>query len=63
MRQAQDAFAQLAAFPGPSWRSAENESGASAHDVGSHAVFYREVGDGVLILAVLHQRMRPDLHL
>jgi toxin ParE1/3/4 len=61
--QFRDAFALLAAFPALG-RSADHvKRGLRRIDVQRHAIFYREAPGGVLILAVLHQRMRPDLHL
>ena len=35
--------------------------GLRRHEHGRHVIFYRQNGDGILILAVLHQRQIPDL--
>ena len=58
-----EVFALLAAFPGLGYSADHVKRGLRRIDVGSHALFYRETASGVLILAILHQRMRPDLHL
>ncbi len=58
-----EVFALIAAFPGLGYSADHVKRGLRRIDVGSHAVFYRKTASGVLILAVLHQRMRPDLHL
>lgn len=31
------------------------------HEHAGHVIFYRPAGEGVLIVAIIHRRMRPDL--
>ncbi|MCO6441977.1 MAG: type II toxin-antitoxin system RelE/ParE family toxin [Nitrococcus mobilis] len=35
--------------------------GIRRHEHESHVIFYREDDGGILVLAVIHRRMRPDL--
>lgn len=35
--------------------------GVRRHEHESHVIFYREDDSGILVLAVIHRRMRPDL--
>lgn len=35
--------------------------GLRRHEHAGHVVFYRQAGEGVLIVAIIHRRMRPDL--
>lgn len=35
--------------------------GVRRHEHESHVIFYREADDGILVLAVIHRRVRPDL--
>lgn len=56
-------FAALADHPRMGRLAEEVRPGVRRHEHGSHVIFYREdaaAGD-ILILAVLHARMRPDL--
>lgn len=35
--------------------------GIRRHEHESHVIFYREDESGILVLAIIHRRMRPDL--
>lgn len=35
--------------------------GLRRHEHAGHVIFYRPIEEGVLIVAVVHRRMRPDL--
>ena len=36
-------------------------AGLRRHEHAEHVVFYRQTGEGVSIVAIVHRRMRPDL--
>lgn len=35
--------------------------GLRRHEHAGHVIFYRPTGEGVLIVAIIHRRMRPEL--
>ena len=39
----------------------EIRKGVRRHEHAGHVIFFREDRQGLLILAVVHRRMRPDL--
>ena len=55
-------FEKLAAFP-DAGRAFEGRPGYLRLESGGHAVFYRKIKGGILIVRVLHQRMEPQQHL
>ena len=51
----------LAGHPRMGCPADEIRAGLRRHEHAAHVVFYRETGDGVLIVAILHRRMLTDL--
>lgn len=35
--------------------------GIRRHEHAAHVIFYRQSGEGILIIGIIHRRMRPDL--
>lgn len=58
-----DSFRKLADFPHMG-RSADSiRKGLRRHEHGSHVIFYREKGEGIVIVAVVHARSLRGLDL
>lgn len=54
-------FDLIAAHPSMGRSADKVRLGLRRHEHAGHVVFYQQVSDGVLIVAVIHRRMRPDL--
>lgn len=56
-------FGMLAAFPHMGRRADSIRKGLRRHEHGSHVIFYREEGEGILIIAVVHAQSLRGLDL
>ena len=61
--QLERAFKLLEKMPKVGRQLADLEGEYRKLQVGRHAIFYREDGDGVFVVRVLHERMLPSAHL
>jgi len=57
------AFDTLAAFPDAGRDAGELRPGYLRFEHERHSIFYRKTDAGILVVRVLHQRMRPGKHL
>ena len=57
------AIERVATSPGRGRACDDIRQGYRRYAIGSHLVFYRESGDGVDVIRILHQRMDPTRHL
>ena len=57
------AFGTLAAFPDAGRDIGALRSGYLRFEHERHSIFYRKTDAGILVVRVLHQRMRPERHL
>lgn len=58
-----DCFTLLARHPQAGRLSPSVRKGVRRHEHASHVILYRETADGIVILAVLHQRQLRGLRL
>lgn len=54
-------FELLAGNPRLGRTADDIRQGVRRHEHESHVIFYREDGSGILVLAVVHRRMKPEL--
>ena len=54
-------FDLLAAHPLMGRPADKIRAGLRRHEHAGHVIFYRPTGEGVLIVTLIHRRMRPDL--
>lgn len=58
-----DAIEQLAGNPTTGRTMDEVGSGYRKRSVGSHFIVFRQAGDGIVVVRILHQRMDPKRHM
>ena len=56
-----ECFELLASNPHMGRGADEIRKGVRRHEHAGHVIFFREDRQGLLVLAVVHRRMRPDL--
>ena len=58
-----EAFGQLAANPKMATRCDRIRKGYRRSQVGRHAIYFRQIDYGIVVVRVLHDRMLSTLHL
>lgn len=56
-------FGLLAEHPLMGRSAGKIRTGLRRHEHAGHVIFYRPTGEGLVIVAIVHRRMRPDLDL
>ena len=57
----QECFELIASNPNMGRAAEEIRKGVRRHEHAGHVIFFREDRQGLLVLAVVHRRMRPNL--